>query len=178
MTDWSPMMRKFDNALLREQVADLQRNPYLLVQMETKEDEDHPKTRLAAKKYVKEYTERCHQNAFIYGDTYEGMPVDEAAKIIMEEGFSPAGRTPENHIRFHHDYLAMGLTPRCDDKGKLVCIAGNLALTVNPAGICPESICGLGLSCMDLTGNTLSGDIDLTGGMKVKMFILRSWIKG
>ena len=171
MSKWQNLMKKFDNALLREQVVDLQRNPYLLAEASTGEPEDHPKTRIAAKKFCKEYVDRCRCNAYVFGDTFEGMDAEDAIKIICEQEFSPAGRTPEGHIRFHHDHLAMGLTPRLDANGKLAIIAGTMALRVNP-----ESTCGLGLSNADMMEDTLHADIDLTGGMKVKMFILRSWV--
>ncbi len=176
MSTWAPLMRKFDNSLLREQVADLQRNPYLLAEAETGEPEDHPKTRRAAKRYLKEYTRQCHANAFIFGDTYEGMPAEEAVKIIVDAGFSPSGRTEGGHIRFHHDYLAIGLTPRCNGKGELTCIAGNFILDVDHSCIAPESVCGLGMTDAEIVDDVLHANIDLTGGLKVKMFILKSWV--
>ena len=176
MTKWAPLMRKSDNALLREQVVDLQRNPYMLAEAETGEPEDHPKTRRAAKRYLKEYTRQCHSNAFIFGDTYEGMSAEEAVKIIVDAGFSPSGRTEGGHIRFHHDYLAIGLTPRCNGKGELTCIAGNFILDVDHSCIAPESVCGLGMTDAEIVDDVLHANIDLTGGLKVKMFILKSWV--
>ena len=176
MSIWVMKMKKFDNLLLREQVADLQRNPYLMATVETGKPEDHPETRRIAAKYLKDYTERCRCNAFIFDDTYEGMDIEEALKLIMAEEFSPAGKTPEGHIRFHHDYLAIGLTPRCDENGKLVAIAGNMALKVQEETINPVSICGLGLADAQIQAGHLYADIDFTGGMKVKMFVLRTLV--
>jgi len=175
--DNKTLLRKFELYMKRERVADLQRNPYLLAEAETGLPPEHPKTQSAIKKHVKQYNTLNRAGAYIFGDTYEGMPIEDALKIIINEGFTPVGRTPNGAIRFQHQYLGIGSTPRCTPDGKLVAIALDLALSVRPQDVNEQTCCGLGLSDPELIGSTLHGQMDATGGLSAKMFVLKSMVK-
>lgn len=175
MSDWAKSQgKKFDRYLLQERVKQLRTNPYDLAAAKFNLPPNSPQVVRAAQPMVEEWAESNRASAYIFGDTYEGMPIDEALKVIIDENFGPVGRTPQGLIRFKHDYLGLGLTPRCDDDGNLSAIPVDVALEIRTDLVKTTDFCGLGLFDPSVQGNTLYAQMDATCGFRVKMYCLRS----
>lgn len=170
------IITKMERNILRDRYAGLRRNPYLIAEAETGKPTIHPQTVKAARTHIEKWAKENRAAAYIFGDTYEGMPIQKALDIILDEGFGPIGRMPNGTIRFQHNYLGLALVPRCDKNGKLTAIAMDIALTIRPDLVKTSDFVGLGLCDAEVVGKILYASMDATGGFKVKMFALKNMV--
>lgn len=174
MSDWAKQQAmKMEAEILKSRLEDLRRNPYDFVANELGLEPNDPEVLEQAKPVVARWNEDNRASAYIFGDTYAGMPIDEVLPIVLEAGFGPIGQMPNGLVRFKHDYLGLALVIRCDNDQKMTAIVVDVALAIRPDLAKTSDFCGLGLCDPEVVGSTLHAQMDATGGFRVKMAGLR-----
>lgn len=169
------LSQRFDYHIREAIVAELQTNPYKIASSITNKPHDDPETIAFATKeggMVETWNKNLRNMAYIFGDTYIGMNIVETIKILISEGFNPVA-VQNGHI-FEHELLGIVATPRCNESSELIGLTLDLALKIKIDRINADSMCGLGIKNPNVIGNILYTKIDATGGLKAKMFVLRS----
>jgi len=169
------LAQKFDYHIREAIVAELQANPYKMAALITKKPHDHPETiDLATQEggMVETWSKNLRSMAYIFGDTYKGMNIVEAIKIMLSEGFNPVANK-NGHI-FEHELLGIVAIPQCNASSELIGLTLDLALKIKIDRINADTMCGLGIKDPNVIGNILYTKIDAMGGFKAKMFVIRS----
>lgn len=176
MSDWAKEQgKKFQRYLFQERIKDLKLNPYVVEAVKQKKPIDDPDVIEEAAPKVEAWVKSNRAGAYIFGDSYDGMPVDDAIKMLMDEEFGPQTRLPNGLIRFKHDYLGLATTPRLTEDGeRLKSIIIDVALVIRRDLLNPNDLSGIGFHEFEVQGNTLYGQLDATTGLQVKMWSLRS----
>lgn len=156
---------------------ELQTNPYAIASTLIGKDIDHPDTVALAEEpdgLVDRWREGCRRSAYVFDDTYEGMPISEAIKALLEEGFDPVDNKKKRVVEFHHPGLSLLAIPRSDGSGNLKSIMVGVNTPIIVGKIVPNTFCGLGLQDPEIVDDVLQATIDATGGFRTKMHVLRS----
>ena len=172
------LAQKFEFHIREAIVADLQMNPYIAASMVTQKSIDDPETiELATREggIIDQWSESLRDTAYIFGDTYKGMPIVETIKALISEGFDPI--ESEGGHKFQHEVLGITAHPRCNKDSQLISLTLDVAMKVHIDRVNATTCCGLGLKNPNVIGDIFYTKISATGGLKVKMFVLRSMAK-
>lgn len=167
----SAIVRKFERLIRQQNIPILRFNSFIAAAEETGLPPSHSQSRLAARKYQNIQKERLHAYSAIFGDTFLGMPIEDALEIIEDEGFKYA-----NNNSYQHDYLGMTLLMFVSD-GKLISITIHCDMQIIPNSINKNTMAGIGITEGNIIDDTrFIGKVEATGGLRLKLMCLRSFV--
>lgn len=170
------LLRKFDRAIKKERIMDLQINPYVTAMIETGESIDHPDTQRAIIEHTKSYITLNKSNAYIFGDTYGGMPLSEATAIMLKQEFRRDKILDNHHIgvtSFSHEYHDITGCISSSDGKTANGIELFARIYIGHGEVPIQTFNGLGVLEHTITNGYLNSHISATGGLEIKMAVLR-----
>ena len=134
---------------------------------------------------IESWRQELRMAAYIFGDSYGGMPTKAAFELLENEEFQPIhveylnsrnkNQLESNRIvTYSHKYLNIRLLMLI--KADRMC-SMNLEFTinVNVDTISNRSLCGMGMIEMKVEDNTMCGQMEVTGGLSTKLSVLKSF---
>ena len=167
-------VQKLERELILEQVNDLRKNPYELAHslIRDKSLNDSNAMQLI-ERCIREYTNQCKRNAYIMGDTYRGMPIERAIEIIAEAGFIQMVDDKMDVFRHKRMRTIIVIKPNQSDPNRIEEIVGEFCIKIDESS--DINSFGLGLYKTTMADGVFSSMICLTGGLKVKTYIIESF---
>lgn len=164
------IVKSLKRAIKQEMVAEMQVNPWLIASEQTGLDIDHVETRTLALELSDQHASSMRASAFIFGDTYESQPIDEAKKLMLDEGYEMFSSSEEGILYLHG---SLGITARVKEfEGKLDSILLLCDFEIDQNQLTPTSLTGLGAQG-EIINNRFNCSVDATFGLSTKMFVLR-----
>jgi hypothetical protein len=140
---------------------------------------------------LESWREELRMSAYIFGDSYAGMPQVELERLLANEDFKLAESEQyqgKEILAYVHQYLKIMLVAVLQ-ADRLVHMDLNFKLRVNARSVTPGSLCGMGMTRMhiDLDGGgdldqdapatgVMTGKMDVTGGLSNKIYVLKSFV--
>lgn len=170
------LTQRFNNHIKRECADRLMSNPIAQAISTAAATSFGQISQVVVEESVTDYFLELRAAAFIFGDTYKGMVAEDAIKILFDEGFLPYQEDPSKPVSFCHEYLGMRCFVTLGDEDKIHTIILRIHQTVNANLIKPHSLDFIGIINCDIRGNMMIADIDVTGGLRTKMHVLKSFV--
>jgi hypothetical protein len=167
------LVKTMERLIRQDSLKLLQFNPYVAASQETGLPPSHSKSRMAARKYFDAQKEQLKAYSAIFGDTYWGMPIDDAITILKEEGFSG----PNGMGFYLHSHIGVRALIAGQGEKKLAVIELLCDMTIIPNSMDKNSVVGIGITQGEVIGDSrFIGRIEATGGLRLKMMMLRSFV--
>lgn len=120
--------------------------------------------------------------AFIFGDSYIGISVEEIDKILLREDFKLAAtekipNVPSKSIlTYVHSYLNIANVLFADDD-KVYKLNSCFRINIGENNVLTEKLCGLGVKSLNVNDGMMTGQIDGSENLVAKLTVLKSLVK-
>lgn len=121
-------------------------------------------------------------SAFIFGDSYIGIPVEEIDQILLREDFKLAAEEQvpsepsKTILTYIHSYLNIANVLFVEDN-KVYKLNSCFRINIGTSGVLTEKLCGLGVKSLNVNDGMMTGQIDGSESLVAKLTVLKSLVK-